>query len=157
MNQENLAAEQMQGARRALDALVRHCRDVYLRAAALLEVQSEEIACLRNLGVVESIDLTPLVPAYQRLCARYRTTLHDAQIALFPSDQKTPEQTWWAWYYHELMPQLLGNAHFVRSILRSMGILSCPDPDVARIEVDAFLDSLSLSTTYYHPTWPAPL
>lgn len=157
MTQEDLAARQMQGAAQALSVLVRHCRDVYVRAAAMLEVQSEELACLRNLGVVESINLTPLVPAYQRLCARYRTTLYDAQIALFPSDQKTPEEIWWAWFYHELTPQLLGSAHFVRTVLRSMGLLCCPDSSIARIELEAFLDNIPMQKSYYHPTWPAPL
>lgn len=157
MNQENLAAEQMQRAGQALGSLVRHCRDVYVRAAALLEVQSEELARLRDLGAVESIELAPLVPAYQRLCARYRTTLYDAQMALFSVDLKTPEETWWAWFYHELTPQLLGNADFVRSVLRSVGLLKSPDRCIARIEVEALLDNLSLQKSYFHPTWPAPL
>lgn len=157
MIREDLAIQQMQGAGHALGALVRHCRDVYVRAAAMLEVQSEELANMRNLGVVESIIVTPLLPAYQRLCTRYRGTLYDAQIALFPSDQKTPEQIWWAWFYHQLIPQLLSSAHFIRSVLRSMGLLNCPDPSIARIEVEAFLDNLSLQHSYFHPTWPAPL
>ncbi|GAA5146365.1 hypothetical protein GCM10023213_39290 [Prosthecobacter algae] len=157
MIQEDLAAQQLQGAAQALSALVRHCRDVYVRAATLLDVQSEELAFLRSLGVVESINLTPLAPAYHKLCARYRTTLNDGQTNLFPSAQKTTEEIWWAWYYHELTPQLLGSAHFIRTVLRSLGLLHCPDPSIARIELEAFIDNLPLHNSYFHPTWPAPL
>ena len=157
MSQEDLATRQMQGAGQALGALVRYCRDVYVRAALILEVQSEELAHFRNLGFAESINVTPLVPTYQKLCNRYRATLYDAQIFLFPSDQKTPEQIWWAWFYHELTPQLLGSAHFVRILLRSMGLLHCSDPSIAITEVEAFFDNLSLQKSYFHPTWPAPL
>ena len=157
MTPNTLVTDQRQNAGQALDALVRYCRDVYVRAAAVLEIQSEELAKLRNLGVVESINVTPLVPAYHKLCECYRRVLYDGHMALFPSDQKTPEETWWAWYYHDLAPELLGSPHFVRSVLRALGLLPCSDPSVAIMELEAFLYNLPLHKSYIHPTWPAPL
>ena len=157
MTNSTLAADQRLNAGQAIGALVRYCRDVYVRAAALLEVRSEELARLRDLGVVESTNLNPLAPSYHKLCDHYRTSLYDGQMALFPADQKTQEEIWWAWYYHQLTPQLLGSPHFVRTVLRSVGLLHCSDPAVARIELEAFIDNLPMQKSYIHPTWPAPL
>jgi hypothetical protein len=157
MTNSTLATDQRLNASQALGALARYCRDVYVRAAALLEVQSEELTRLRDLGVVESVNLNPLAPAYHKLCDRYRTSLFDGQMGLFPTDQKTPEEIWWAWYYHQLTPQLLSNPHFVRTVLRSVGLLHCSDPAVARIELEAVIDNLPMQKSYFHPTWPAPL
>jgi hypothetical protein len=157
MSDDLLAAHQLDNAGQALGALVRHCRDVYVRAASVLDLQTEELAKMREMGIVERINVTPLVPAYEKLCDRYRVTLYDPQIALFPKERETPEAIWWAWYYHELTPQLLGNAHFVRTVLRSMELLYCTDISLARIELAAFLENIPIQISYCHPTWPAPL
>ena len=157
MNENSLSHEQQRNAVRALGGLVSHCRDVYVRAAVLLDVHSDEIARLRTLGVVERIDVSPLLKAYEQLCARYREILHDGQLALFPVDQKTPEDAWWAWYYHELTPKLLGSPYFVRMVLTSLGLLPSTSASETQIGLETYLRDLEIERTYHHPTWPAPL
>lgn len=152
-----LTTDQCQNSGQAIGSLVRNCRDAYLRAANLLEFHSEDIGRLRNLEAMETAELTALAPAYFALCDRYRTALYNPQIGLFPSDQRTPEEIWWAWFYHELTPQLLGNVHFIRSVLRSVGLLSCADMNKAKVEVESILEQQDLLPTYHYATWPAPL
>jgi hypothetical protein len=157
MKEDTLSHEQQCNAVRALGGLVSQCRDVYVRAATLLDIHSEEVARLRTLGVVERIDVRLLLHAYDSLCVRYRETLYDGQLALFAGDQKTPEEAWWAWFYHELTPKLLGSPHFVRMVLMTLGLLRCTNPSETQIALEAYLQNIEIERSYYHPTWPAPL
>ncbi|MBN2299512.1 MAG: hypothetical protein JXM72_13000 [Deltaproteobacteria bacterium] len=128
---EELKRIQEEHAVQALTSLFMHCRNRFLRSAELVEINGSAIDQLRKFGFQTRVDLSPLIPAWQYVCKRYRDERYDPQMQLFCDNGTKLEQMWGQFVYHDLVPQLLRENEFVRNVLRALGGIPCTSPDKA--------------------------
>lgn len=110
-----------------LSQLLIQCRDKFLDAARLLEIENPAIEHCKNVGY-GAVELWPFLNMYDEWCERYELALFSPQTNLFLDNEEREDVKWQRYYFHELLPQLLRDHHFVKNVLRAMKALPGADP-----------------------------
>lgn len=151
MTPESLLLIIREGSTESLGSLVNACRRRFLAAADLLEWRSPPLDQLRELGISSPINVWPLVPAYDLIGQRYIEALYQPQRNLFPRGGGEPDEEWWRYFHHVLVPWLLREDAVVRDILRAVGGLPAQGSLPAADAVRHFVAEWTLPST--QPPW----
>ena len=114
-----------------MDGLARACRDKYLQAARLMEVESIAVNQVRELTQDGPIGLYYLLPAYSILCARYNERFFSPQENLFKNPSQEQDARWARYFWSRLTPRLLESDEIVRNVLRAVRGIPCADQRAA--------------------------
>ncbi|HEX6899318.1 MAG TPA: hypothetical protein VF789_06370 [Thermoanaerobaculia bacterium] len=150
MTKAALAELQRQETAGMLFYLAMLCRRRFLRSAYLVEMRSKVIDALRDLGQVERVDLSSLVPAWNVLCGRYLEEIYDPQGELFSAGSPQADD-WSRFVYHKLLPQVVRDDELVRNVLRALGALPCNSPQEAAAVLCQYFGELTLPSE--RPPW----
>jgi hypothetical protein len=131
MTRDELIRTQRREIKREIYALAMLCRRRFLRSADLVGVRGAAIDRLRQVGLQDAVDLTPLFPAWQLLCDRYMAELYDPQLVLFADPETEALTAWLQFVYQKLFATLVREDEFVRNVLRALGSIPCQSPDQA--------------------------
>lgn len=131
MNCEEFALAQQEWTRPALSSLLSRCYGRYLTAADLVNLGGEVPERIRRAKVNGGTSLQPLVPAWDRICERYRNERYDPQVGLFRGHENEVLERWGQFVYGELFPALVREHEFVRNVLRAVELLPCHSPGKA--------------------------
>jgi hypothetical protein len=142
---------QRKNAAEALLSLAMTCRTRFLRAASLLEIGSEAINTLRAFGSHASVDVAPLMPAWQCLCDRYVSERYSAQLSLLRDGDSDLTEDWGKFLYHEMFPTMLRDDSLVRNVLRALGGLPCASTKQAAGAVRQHILEMTLPSS--PPLW----
>lgn len=129
-----LAYLQRRDAPRALRQILDLCLDQYLYAQQLLH-PSTPLPCRRE--AYATLDLTPLLPGWDRLCCWYRATLFDAQLDLFTCPYQAEVDRWQRFVIDRCFGTLLARPNLTRSVLVATGVIAA-DGDAVRCAVTGF-------------------
>jgi hypothetical protein len=154
MSLKNLNQIQAETRIQMLHNLAMTCQRRFLLAADLVEISGPAIKGLREFGF-QSVELRPLIPAWQCLCLRYQTELDDPQMSLFQEHDRLSQlrEAWGQFVYWKLIPKLVQDDSLVRNVLRSLGGLPCQSPEQAANAVYQHFLEMTLPDT--RPPWAA--
>lgn len=131
MNADSLRQVCREHASASLNSLVMACRQRFVDAARLMEWDTPVLAHLSGLGIRTPPELWLLFPASSLMCDRYIEAFYSPQRTLVSSPDDEPDQKWWRYFHHQLVPGLIANDDVVRNVLRAVGGLPCTDPQEA--------------------------
>lgn len=109
---------QLETRRSYLSSMVQDCCTRYLKAADLVNLWGEELEVISAAWQQGCINISPLFPFYEQLSVAYRQQLFP-QSSLLEDD----ETKWSQFFYWNLLPRLLRNDQFIRSVLIAVGLL----------------------------------
>jgi len=136
MRLETLQEIQLEAAYNNMRSLVGRCRERYLAAAAMMELDDATVTQVREIGFGEPPSPWRLLRGYKILCDRYNRSYFTAQENLFfkPGDEQ--DAKWIGYFWYRLMPKLLERDEMVRNVLRAGEAIPSEDPQAAG---DSFL------------------
>ncbi len=126
------------------------CRDLYLKAARLLEVDNDNV---QRVTKRETLDTDLLFDAYEIVHQRYLSEVHTDQLMLFPADKISPTSAWQKWFEGEFIPFLLHDNHAVILILQSLSIIPSNDYWETLESLEEFLHHMPMRQSYKLPHW----
>jgi hypothetical protein len=138
---EALRAHQYEVAAALLSDLHRRCRLRFIAAARLVGVNLSQWPELLRHGTSTSIDLGPLLPFWDRLCARFEAELFDPQMPLLDAVQP-PGRQFDDFVATHLWPAVTAWNECVRNVLRATGSLPSRDRRRAAGALVAVIDEL---------------
>jgi len=144
MTREELEQYQIEVASVQLGSLMHNCRSRYLQAADLVQLRIDDIDKLRDFGIMESVNLAPLIPSWDCICDRYLAERYDPQPTLFEDHDEQCKREWNEFVYWRLIPTLLRDDEFVRNVLRALGGLPCQSPPQAAASTRQYFQDMVL-------------
>jgi hypothetical protein len=123
MTRDEFQNHQRQTFRHAVSSLLGDCIRRVLLAAKLLEVGGPVIDQLERSSTDGGTDLSPLLPVWDVVCARYREERLSLQQDLFSAGDEQFTKPWSEFIYWHLFPVLRRDDSFVRNMLRAVGLL----------------------------------
>ena len=129
------------------------CRARFVQSADLVGLHSPVIKALRSYGYQAGLDVSPLFPAWQKLCDRYVAERYNPQISLFGDHATEQTAAWYHFIYHELFPQLVREDEFVRNVLRALAALPCRCQTEAVVALRQYFREITMPSD--SPPWAA--
>jgi len=154
MTRDEFVVAQHDGMRDALSNLIDQCSRRFLKAAHLVNLRGPIIEGIDKAKYGGNIDLTPLLPAWEVICERYRQERLEFQGQLFQDHASYVLERWSQFLYWELLPALLEDDEFVRNVLRVSMLLPCHSTEGAAAAICHQLSELHLP--YGTPAWDSP-
>lgn len=133
-----------------LSQLFIKCRDKFLDAARLLEIENPTIDHLKKAGD-SPIEIWPFLNMYDEWCLRYELEFFSPQMPLFPEYAERQDVKWQNYYFHELLPNLLRDHHFVKDILRAMKAL--PGGNPGQLSRALYEYAINCAMPHVHRRW----
>src|SRR5690554_5481110 len=96
----------------------------YLRAAALLQIDSEVLDNMRDF-VRNEFYISPLRPLYQVICERYNKEVFNPQTDFWVDPEVNMLAGWRRYYLERIVPAFTENHESIRNVLSVMGLLPC--------------------------------
>lgn len=131
-------------------SLTFRCRDLYLKAAGLLEIDNQNVQRVTHRT---TINVFALLEAYEIVKEIYVRKIHTDQLMLFPSDQLPPDLAWRRWFHDEFIPYILHHPYAVGIILRATFILPCTNYVEETERLEQFLYEMPMRQSYKMPHW----
>ena len=133
-----------------LSQLFDKCRDKFLDAARLLEIENPTIEHLKKVGD-GPIELWPFLNMYDEWCERYELALFSCQMVLFPEYAERQDVKWQQYFHHELLPDLMRDHHFVKDVLRAVKAL--PGGNPGQLSRALYEYAINCSMPRVRPKW----
>ena len=131
MHIETLRQFQCEASINDLSSFARNCRDRYLKAARLLEVDSPAVTKVESFNYSEPVNTSLLYPAYGVLCSRYNRAYFSPQENLFFNPRDEQDARWKRYFWHCLVPILIERDDVVLNVLRGIHAIPGADPVAA--------------------------
>ena len=136
MRLETLQEIQLEYACNTMQSLIRLCRDRYLAAANLVELDSPTVTQVLEIGFGQPPSPWRLLRGYKILCDRYNRAYFTPQENLFFNPADEQDIKWVGHFWYRLVPKLLERDDMIRTVLRAVGGIPSEDPEAAG---DSFL------------------
>lgn len=147
MHLETLREIQRECAVTYLPALATRCRDRYLRAAKLVELDNPAVVQVQAIGFGGPASVWRLLPSYRVICERYNQCFFSPQENLIANPKYEEDAKWYRYFWYSLVPELIDRDEVVRNVLRAIQGIPCADPEAA---------SLALKHTAQEMIMPVP-
>ena len=124
--------------------MLQACLRKYSQAAGLVGFREEEVDRIRQVMLHGDVDITPLLPAWDIICDRYRRGDPDQCDLFFEKQSRLTVAEWQRFLHWSLIPKLVEENMFVLSVLRAVGLLSCESQNEAAEDVKRHVSQMYL-------------
>jgi hypothetical protein len=145
-----LIAAQIQTMPAILTSLVWACRDRFVSAARLLDLQGEDFAHLHRPGGDQRIEVGQLSGLYETLMLRYLREVYDSQTVMFEPTDELELRRWTQYAYWALIPKIAVDDAMARDVMRAIGAHPC------RSQASAFNALVDAAVNMTMPPMPKP-
>ncbi len=151
MNADRLREACREHAVRSVELLALESQVKFINAANLMEWRSPILAKVRALTCKDAAELWPLHSVFELICERYIATFYSPQRELITKVGDEPDELWWQYFVHVLVPCLMSNDDVVRNVLRAVNALPCRDPQEAARALEHHVWEMTLPGA--QPAW----